>query len=74
MAIKRYGYLGRLQDNLLMEVSNLIKIKNFDKVQDTNQIMHYYYQGEHCFHQGNYDTKKILLLGFLLAKHKDNQH
>jgi hypothetical protein len=59
---------------LLTEVSSLIKIKNFDKVQDVNSIIHYYYQGDHCFKLGTYDTKKILLLGFLFCHHKDDQH
>ena len=73
MALKRYGYTGNLQDNVLQEVCNLIKIKNFEKLTDQTGIVHYYYQSPIGFEQGNYTTKKVLLLGFIFCKHPSHE-
>lgn len=50
----------------------MIKLSS-DDLPDRNSITHYYYQAEHCFDHGNYNTQVILCLGFLLCAHKNSE-
>ncbi len=65
-AVKRFGYTGRLNDDLLTEIGQDINLKPKDLL-DADALAHYYYQSEHCFDHGNYDTAEVLHLGFLLC-------
>jgi hypothetical protein len=69
-AITRYGYRGRLTDVTLAEVKDEINL-NPDLLVDPISEVHFYYQAEVGFEKGNYETNKILLLGFLMCS-QDN--
>ena len=71
-AIMRYGYTGRLTDQMLTEIKGDIHLQAED-LTNRNAITHFYFQDEHAFDHGNYLPHKILLLGFLLCKHKDTK-
>jgi hypothetical protein len=69
--IKRYGYTGRLNDHIFEEIGHDIHL-NAKELTDRNSIIHFYYQADHAFDHGNYNTQKILLLGVLLSCHRNN--
>lgn len=69
-AIKRYGYTGRINDQILNEVASEIHLNPKD-LTDRATVSHFYYQADHSFNHGNYDSQKILLLGLLLCGHRD---
>jgi hypothetical protein len=69
-AITRYGYTGRLTDTTLAEIKDEINL-NVDVLSDPLNEIHFYYQADVGFEKGNYETNKILLLGFLMC-YQDN--
>ena len=54
-SIKRYGYIGRLNDHIFEEISSDIQL-NTKELTDRNSIIHFYYQADHAFDHGNYQT------------------
>jgi hypothetical protein len=40
--VKRFGYTGRLTDNLLKDIAEDIKLE-FDEVKDRNTLPHFYW-------------------------------
>jgi hypothetical protein len=68
--IKRFGYTGRLTDTTLTEIKDSIHLE-VDDLKDRNAITHFYYQDDHTFDHGNYATRHLLCMGFLLCAHKD---
>jgi hypothetical protein len=54
--IKRFGYTGRLTDTTLAEIQKDIHLK-VDEIRDNNSITHFYWQSEHAFDHGNYNTE-----------------
>ena len=73
--LKRFGYTGRLTDNLLTEIQDDIHLRA-GELRDNTSATHYYYQADHAFEKGNYDTQKLLVLGLLMCgkcNEKDSQ-
>ena len=70
--IKRFGYTGRVTDTTLEEVRSEIHVKTED-LTNRNEITHFYFQDDRVFDHGNYNPDKLLVLGFLLCKHKSTR-
>lgn len=71
-AVKRYGYTGRLTDTMFLEVQDIIRV-SVDDLKDRNSITHFYFQNNFGFDHGNYDTQKVLLIGFLHCVHLNTE-
>ena len=71
-AIKRYGYTGVVRDQGFEEISREINLDYADFQKDKHSAHYLYYKNEFIVDHGNYDTNKLLLLGFLLCSHQDS--
>ena len=67
-AIKRYGYVGQVRDETLLEVAGDIHL-NYSKLNDAHTSVNHFYRASRCFDHGNYNSEYLLVLGFLLAHH-----
>ena len=71
-AIKRYGYVGRVRDESLREVHSDINL-DLSKFNDTESYVSKTYKAKRAFDHGNYDVEHLLILGFLLTHHENDQ-
>ncbi|CDW79480.1 UNKNOWN [Stylonychia lemnae] len=71
-AIQRFGYTGHIQDQSLQELQDVI---NFDlgKAKNRNDIYHYYYQSPYIFNKGDYKSRQLLLMGYILTSHESKK-
>ena len=67
-AIKRYGWVGKMTDDGMKEVSSTINL-NLSDFEDNTTFVAKLYRAPEGFEQGNYHVEKILLLGFILCNH-----
>lgn len=71
-AIKRYGYVGRVRDDSLKEISNEINI-DANKLAENDSYLSRTYKANKAFDHGNYDVEHLLVLGFLLCYHESDE-
>jgi hypothetical protein len=71
-AIKRYGYIGRIRDESLIEISRDINLDTV-KLQDDTSYVSRTYKAKKCFDHGNYEVEYLLVLGFLLCYHENDE-
>jgi hypothetical protein len=67
-AIKRYGYVGRVRDESLKEVSDHINL-SYSRLNDENSAVNHFYRASKGFDHGNYNVEHMLVLGFLNCAH-----
>ena len=66
--LKRYGYVGRIQDVGLKEIESEINL-NFKKLDTNHNPVNMFYRAKRCFDKGNYDVFHLLVLGYLNSQH-----
>jgi hypothetical protein len=71
-AIKRYGYVGRIRDESLKEISSDINL-DANKLADNASYVSRTYKASKAFDHGNYDVEHLLILGYLLCYHEDDE-
>ena len=73
LALKRYGYVGKLNDDTLRAVSDDINLyhKSLEKAGSPQAK---YYRSKEIFNQGNYNVQQMLRLAFVMSHHHSHQH
>ena len=72
-SVQRFGYVGKLTDSTLKEISEEIRISDMKDIHDRNEYPYFYYHSQKVFDHGNYDSRRLLMMGFVLTSHPNQE-
>eukprot|EP00347_Sterkiella_histriomuscorum_P014188 403361829 len=67
--IKRFGYKGKLEENILEQIGQEINI-SLKEIQNDQSLHNFFFKNTHIFQQGIYNPEELLIIGFLLTIHE----
>ena len=69
LMIKRYGYMGTINDVILEEIQHDIGLDFKKMINNKFSVQAQYYQNEALFDKGNYEVKPLLAMAFVMCHH-----
>ncbi|CDW82315.1 UNKNOWN [Stylonychia lemnae] len=66
--IMRYGYTGRITENIIEEIAQDINL-DISHLEQENSIQHYFFKNGRVFQDGVFKPDQLLKIGYLLTIH-----